>query len=46
MVAFVGNILRGKVRGREILTNQSPFVKIHQTFPPSKFCAIRYVVKG
>ena len=26
--------------------NRSPFVKIHQTFPPSKFCAIRYCQCG
>ena len=26
----------------KILTIQHPFVKIHQTFPPSKFCTIRY----
>ena len=22
---------------------QYPFIKIRQTFPPSKFCAIRYI---
>ena len=28
--------------GRENFDNSNVFVKIRQTFPPSKFCAIRY----
>ena len=35
------SINRERLKGKT-LTNCSPFVKIHQTFPSSKFCAIRY----
>ena len=37
-VAFIENTLRGKVR-RE---NFDELIASCQTFPPSKFCAIRY----
>ena len=30
----------------KILMNRLPVVKIRQTFPPSKFCAIRYLDMG
>ena len=40
IVAFIGKVLTGKLKGKT-LTNCSLFVKIRQTFPSSKFCAIR-----
>ena len=41
-VGFIGKALTGKRLEGKTLTNRWPFVKIHQSFPPSNFCAIRY----
>ena len=43
IVPFIGKVLTGKILVGKTLMSRLPFVKIHQTFPPSKFCAIRHI---
>ena len=41
IVAFIGEVLTGKIE-RENFDESFAFRQIRQTFPLSKFCALRY----